>query len=118
MAIHLRRRRPRDGADPKRRSGRPTRSPSRPRIDVDLGLRASTAGASREGANIRWNTLSPSILGTYRAINDGWLTFLAGYAEYDARLPLNYLAFGDPHALTGSVHRWNDVNADRIPQAE
>jgi hypothetical protein len=87
-----------------------------PRIDVDLGLRASTAGASREGANIRWNTLSPSILGTYRAINNGWLTFLAGYAEYDARLPLNYLAFGDPHALTGSVHRWNDVNADRIPQ--
>ena len=87
-----------------------------PRIDVDLGLRASTAGASREGANIRWNTLSPSILGTYRAINNGWLTFLAGYAEYDARLPLNYLAFGDPHALTGSVHRWTDVNADRIPQ--
>ena len=54
------------------------------RIDVDLGLRASTAGASREGANIRWNTLSPSILGTYRAINNGWLTFLAGYAQYDA----------------------------------
>ena len=87
------------------------------RIDVDLGLRASTAGASREGASLRWNTLSPSILGTYRAINNGWLTFLAGYAEYDARLPLNYLAYGDPHALTGSVHRWNDVNADRIPQA-
>ena len=87
------------------------------RIDVDLGLRASTAGASREGANIRWNTLSPSILGTYRAINNGWLTFLAGYAEYDERLPLNYLAFGDPHALTGSVHRWNDVNADLMPQA-
>ncbi len=86
------------------------------RIDVDLGLRASTAGASREGANIRWNALSPSILGTYRAINNGWLTFLAGYAQYDARLPLNYLAFGDPHALTGSVHRWNDVNADLIPQ--
>ena len=82
------------------------------RIDVDLGLRASTAGASREGASIRWNALSPSILGTYRAINNGWLTFLAGYAQYDARLPLNYLAFGDPHALTGSVHRWNDVNAD------
>jgi hypothetical protein len=87
------------------------------RIDVDLGLRASTAGASREGANIRWNTLSPSILGTYRAINNGWLTFLAGYAEYDARLPLSYLAYGDPHALTGSVHRWNDVNSDRMPQA-
>ena len=87
------------------------------RIDVDLGLRASTAGASREGANIRWNTLSPSILGTYRAINNGWLTFLAGYAEYDARLPLNYLAYGDPHALTGSVHRWNDVNSDRMLQA-
>ena len=87
-----------------------------PRIDVDLGLRASTSGASRDGASIRWNMLSPSILGTYRAINNGWLTFLAGYAQYDARLPLNYLAFGDPHALTGSVHRWKDLNADRIPQ--
>ena len=87
------------------------------RIDVDLGLRASTAGVSREGASIRWNSLSPSILGTYRAINNGWLTFLAGYSLYDQRLPLNYLAFGDPHALSGSVHLWNDGNADLIPQA-
>jgi hypothetical protein len=83
------------------------------RIDVDLALRASTAGASgEENANVRWNTLSPSVLGTYRAINNGWLTFLAGYAEYGSRLPLNYLAVGDPHALSGSMNRWTDLNHD------
>ena len=89
-----------------------------PRIDVDLGLRASTAGASRDdGTKVRWNALSPSIFGTYRAINNGWLTFSAGYAQYGARLPLNYLAFGDAHALTGSVRRWTDANGDGLLQS-
>jgi hypothetical protein len=89
-----------------------------PRIDVDLGLRASTAGAARDdGASVRWNSLSPSVFGTYRAINNGWLTFSAGYAQYGARLPLNYLAFGDPHALTGSVRRWTDSNHDGLLQS-
>ena len=44
---------------------------------------------------------------------NGRLTFLAGYARYASRLPLNYLAFGDPHSLTGVVRRWNDLNRDR-----
>ena len=57
--------------------------------------------------------MSPSILGTYRALNNGRLTFLAGYARYAPRLPLNYLAFGDPHSLTGVVRRWNDLNHDQ-----
>jgi hypothetical protein len=90
-----------------------------PRIDLDLALRASTAGAGRAGddARIRWSTLSPSILGTWRAINNGWLTFLAGFATYGARLPLNYMAFGDPHALTGSISRWSDLNRDGLLQS-
>ena len=85
------------------------------RVDIALGIRAvvSRAGRAGEGASIDWRTLSPSILGTYRAISNGWLTFLAGYAQYAPRLPLNYLAFGDPHSLTGVVRRWNDENADR-----
>ena len=91
-----------------------------PRVDVDLGLRLSTAGASRDdGTSVRWTSLSPSIFGTYRAINNGWLTFSAGYAQYGARLPLNYLAFGDPHALTGSVRLWTDSNRDgRLQSSE
>ena len=31
--------------------------------------------------------------------------------------PLNYLSFGDPHGLTGIVHRWNDLNQDHTLQA-
>ena len=86
-----------------------------PRVDVDLGLRATMSNASRGGVggHIAWSALSPSILGTYRAISDGRLTFLAGYARYASRLPLNYLAWGDPHSLTGVVRRWNDRNQDR-----
>jgi hypothetical protein len=86
-----------------------------PRVDVDLGLRAALSSASRGGVggHITWSALSPSILGTYRAIADGRLTFLAGYARYASRLPLNYLAYGDPHSLTGIVRRWNDTNHDR-----
>jgi hypothetical protein len=85
------------------------------RVDIDLGVRASSAGASRggDGGSINWRTLSPSILGTYRAMHNGRLTFLAGYARYASRLPLNYLAFGDPHSLSGVVRRWNDLNRDQ-----
>jgi hypothetical protein len=89
-----------------------------PRVDVDLGLRAAMSSASRGGVggHITWSALSPSVLGTYRAIANGRLTFLAGYARYASRLPLNYLAFGDPHSLTGIVRRWNDTNRDRQVQ--
>ena len=89
------------------------------RVDVDLGIRGSVSSASRSGDSdgISWRALSPSVMGTWRAISNGWLTFSAGYARYAARLPLNYLAFGDPHALTGSVHRWSDLNRDRRFQA-
>jgi hypothetical protein len=85
------------------------------RVDIDLGVRAASAGAARrgEGGSISWRALSPSILGTYRALNNGRLTFLAGYARYASRLPLNYLAFGDPHSLTGVVRRWHDGNRDQ-----
>ncbi len=90
------------------------------RVDLDLGLRASTTAASRNGASahIPWRALSPSISGSWRVLANDRLTLLAGYAHYAARLPLNYLSFGDPHALSGSVHRWNDVNADRRLQSD
>jgi hypothetical protein len=89
------------------------------RVDIDLGIRAAASGAGRKGESglIAWRSLSPSILGTYRAISNGRLTFLAGYARYAARLPLNYLAYGDPHSLTGSMRRWNDLNRDGRLQA-
>jgi hypothetical protein len=89
-------------------------------IDLDLGLRASTASASRngEGAHIPWRALSPSVSGTWRVLPNDRFTIMAGYARYAARLPLNYLSFGDPHALAGSVHRWHDLNGDQRLQKD
>ena len=88
------------------------------RFDLDFGLRATTSAASRPGeaGGIRWRALSPSISGTLRVLPDDRLTLLLGAAQYAARLPLNYLSFGDPHGLAGTVHRWNDLNHDRTLQ--
>jgi len=90
------------------------------RVDLDLGLRGSVTAASRNGesAHIPWRALSPSVSSTWHVLPNDRLTFLIGLARYAARLPLNYLTFGDPHGLTGSVHRWNDLNHDRLLQAE
>ena len=83
-------------------------------FDIDLALRASASSATRDGASadIRWRALSPAMSGTWRAMPNGRFTLMAGYARYAPRLPLNYLRFGDPHALTGTVHRWTDRNQD------
>jgi hypothetical protein len=39
---------------------------------------------------------------------------LAGHALYQARLPLNLLAYGDPAAPQGEVYRWRDDDADGV----
>lgn len=89
-------------------------------FDIDLGLRASASSAARDGssAGIPWRALSPAMSGTWRVQPNGRLTFKAGYARYAPRLPLNYLSFGDPHGLTGTVHRWTDVNQDARVQPD
>lgn len=93
-----------------------------PRVDVDLGLRASVTGASRDGTSpgIPWRSVSPSVLTTSRLLDWGGygrLSLLAGFARYGARLPLSYLAFGDPNSLAGTVHLWTDRNRDNLFQA-
>lgn len=89
------------------------------RIDLNLGLRATTTAAFRNGeaTGIKWRALSPSISATWRALPDDRLTLVIGAAQYAARLPLNYLSFGDPHGLAGTVHLWNDLNHDQRLQA-
>ena len=95
------------------------RIPVTSRLDIDAAVRAASTTASRAGspAHIPWRSLSPGIQGTWRAIPNGRLTLVAGYAKYSARLPLDYLAWGDPNSLSGSVHTWMDANGDRVPQA-
>lgn len=89
------------------------------RVDIDAGLRAASTAASRAGspAHIPWRAVSPSLQGTWRALPNGRLTLLAGYARYSPRLPLEYLSWGDPNSLSGTVHAWNDRNRDRVLQA-
>jgi hypothetical protein len=88
------------------------------RIDIDAGLRGATTAGSRAGspAHIPWRAVSPSVQGTWRALPNGRLTLIAGYARYSSRLPLDYLSWGDPNSLSGTVHAWSDRNGDRIPQ--
>ena len=95
------------------------RIPVTSRLDIDAAVRAASTTASRAGspAHIPWRSLSPGIQGTWRAIPNGRLTLVAGYAKYSSRLPLDYLAWGDPNSLSGSVHTWIDANGDRVPQA-
>jgi hypothetical protein len=84
------------------------------RVDLDVGVRLLAASAARDetAARISWRSLSPSVSSTWHVLPNDRLNLLIGVARYAARLPLHYLSFGDPHSLTGSVHRWNDLNRD------
>lgn len=88
------------------------------RVDVDLGLRASLTSPSRADSPVdtSWRSVSPSVNTRWQLLPRGRLTLLAGYSRYDPRLPLNYLAYGDPHSLSGFVSRWKDTNGDRLLQ--
>jgi hypothetical protein len=88
------------------------------RVDLDLGLRAAATAAARGGtpAHIPWHAVSPSVQGTWRALPNGRLTLVAGYAKYSSRLPLDYLGWGDPNSLSGTVRAWQDRNGDRVLQ--
>ena len=89
--------------------------------DVAGRYRRRTSGrldvrvARRYPAGIPWRAISPSIQGTWRALPNGRLTLVAGYAKDSSRLPLDYLAWGDSNSLSGSVHAWTDRNGDLVP---
>jgi hypothetical protein len=92
-----------------------------PRISAQAAFRFDLTRGSAEGAasGIRWTGFSPrlSLRWTWAEFGRvGRLTFFGGVARYPHQLPLSHLAFGDPNAAHGVVHRWNDLNADRILQ--
>ena len=96
-----------------------TRVPVTPRFEIEAAVRASAASAGRRAApvTISWRAVSPKIQGTWRALDDNRLTVMAAFSNYTARLPLQYLAFGDPNSLSGTVSPWDDRNGDRVAQA-
>jgi hypothetical protein len=85
------------------------------RISLELGGRLDgTTGAARGGSGrISWFTVTPRAYGRWAIDSRARFSLFGGHARYAHRLPLDYLAFGDPAAPAGRVYRWTDTNADQ-----
>jgi len=84
------------------------------RATLTAGLRAEYMSAAGQDnpQGISWASLLPRAALQVNLTSGGGLSFHGGYARLGHRLPLDYLAYGDTSAPTGSVYRWFD-NGDR-----
>jgi hypothetical protein len=91
-------------------------------LTVNAGVRfeSSHASAASSEGRIEWTGVTPRVAARLRPLakERPGLTLLAGYAEYQSRLPLNLLAYGDPNAPHGAAYQWIDQNHDRVFQAD
>jgi len=91
-------------------------------LSVDAGVRFESAHASAANSEgrIEWTGVTPRVVARLRPLptERPGLTLLAGYAEYQSRLPLNLLAYGDPNAPHGAAYQWIDQNHDGVFQAD
>ena len=89
------------------------------RVTLEGGARfeLTRATARDNPTGINWQSLLPRGLLRLNLTRSGSLSFSLGYGSYRHRLPLDYLAFGDPSAHSGLVYRWNDRNGDGQLQA-
>ena len=85
------------------------------RLSLEVGGRLDgTTGAARGGrGRISWLTVTPRAYGRWAIDSAARFSLFGGHAKYAHRLPLDYLAFGDPAAPGGRIYRWNDTNADQ-----
>jgi hypothetical protein len=88
----------------------------RDRLFVEAGLRLERTTGAAEGAaqEVSWTSLLPRVSARLRVTDAGAVTLLGGFSEYQHRLLLDALAFGDPNAAGASVHLWSDTNGDRL----
>ena len=85
------------------------------RIRVEAGARVEfTRGSSRGGSAIAWPSLAPRLSVHWIVDSQQRLEVFGGRSRYMHHLPLDYLSFGDPSALSGLVYRWDDANGDRV----
>ena len=86
------------------------------RLLLEGGLRFEhTRGSAASGpVDVRWTALSPRLSGRVDLTPGGALAFRSGYARYRGRLPLHYLAYGDPAAAHGEVYRWLDRDGNGL----
>jgi len=80
-----------------------------PRVALDLGLRfeSITGSAAGSTSSVSWQDLFPRAGVRWDITQVLGLSAFAGYGRYGYELPLDWLAYGDPNAPTGSVYRWN-----------
>lgn len=80
-----------------------------PRVLLEAGIRFESIGGSAAGGvnPIRWNNWLPRGSIRWELTNVFNIATFAGFGRYGYELPLQYFAFGDPAAPTGSVYRWN-----------
>jgi hypothetical protein len=85
-----------------------------PKATLNLGVRFDLDSGSAEGAanGITWASLLPRGVLRWAPRENSPLAVTAGYSWYRNRLPLEYLAVGDPQGPTGTVSRWDDRNND------
>jgi hypothetical protein len=84
-----------------------------PRVGADVGLRfESVTGAATGAANgVSWKDLFPRASVRWDITQMFGLSAIAGYGRYGYELPLDWLAYGDPNASTGSVYRWTGATS-------
>jgi len=90
-----------------------------PRIVLDGSIRfESTGGSAAGGANaVRWNNWLPRGSMRWEITDKAGLAAFVGYGRYGYELPLQYFAYGDANAETGTVYRWKASNGSAVPRA-
>ena len=80
-------------------------------MTLNLGLRAGASfGSAKGGPSVTWPALLPRAAVRWTS---KWGSAFGGYARYQADMPLDILAFGDPGESVLNVYRWDDANANR-----
>jgi hypothetical protein len=89
----------------------------RQNLTLNAGVRFEhDNGSARDADNtISWTNISPRVSARWRPRGDGGPAIDVGYGWYRHRLLLDYFGVGDPHGLSGQVYRWDDANANRLP---
>jgi hypothetical protein len=88
------------------------------RILLDGSIRFESTGGSADGASndVRWNNWLPRGSMRWEITDKAGLAAFVGYGRYGYELPLQYFAYGDANAETGSVYRWNVASTAAAPK--
>lgn len=80
-------------------------------VAIDASLRFDTVKGSARDAidNIRWHSWLPQVRIRWGVVDAWQAAIVGGYRRAAYRLPLDFLAVGDPAAPVASIFRWSGV---------